>query len=348
MSSTNTAKVLSADELSLFCSQLGLMLHAGISSEDAVSALQEDASDPAARKLLDQMNEVLAEGGTLSAALKEAKIFPDYLIRMVEIGQNAGRLDQVLNALAVYYRREASTSASVRRAVAYPAVMSVLVAVVFLVLIVRVLPVFQQVFQQLGLSLSPLVQGLLLAGEAGKYIGAAVLILLAAGSLYLLARSRSANYTSVFSSGPLARGAVGKAVDRSRFVSALDLMLSSGLPLDESMDRAAQLLEGSALSPQLTACANKMLEGVDFTKAASECGLLDGMQTRLLSAGFRAGVLDQAMEELAARCQEQADVLLSRLLTRMEFILVVALCAAVGLVLLSVMLPLLGVLAAIG
>ena len=227
--------------------------------------------------------------------------------------------------------------------------MAILVALVFLVLVTRVLPVFQQVFNQLGVSLSPVAQGLLRAGEAGKYVGAALVALLAVGAAALLLLSRrQAKTARSLESRLLRRGAAGLAVDRSRFSSAMALMLSSGLPLDESMDRTVRLLEGAPLAPRLSACRTQMEDGVNFSKAVAACGILDGLQAGLLGAGFRAGVPEQAMEELAARCQAEADDALGRLLSKLEFSLVILLCAAVGLVLLSVMLPLLGVLAAIG
>lgn len=343
--SRSQPQTLSADALAVFCSQLARMLHAGIGSEEAVGILTECAEGEADRELLTKLHAGLLDGQSLSSALEASGYFPAYLIRMVEIGQTAGRLDQVLKALAAYYRRESATAASIRRAVVYPVAMAILVALVFLVLITRVLPVFQQVFVQLGVTLSPVARSLLRAGEAGKYLGGALLLLLAVGGIYLLLRSRRG---AMPGSGLLSRTETGRAVDRSRFISAMALMLSSGLPLDEAMDRTVRLLEGSALSQQLAACAGQMAEGTDFPRAASASGLLDSLQTSLLKVGFHSGVAEQTMEELAQRSQEEASERLSRLLSRMEFILVVALCGSVGLVLLSVMLPLLGVLSAIG
>ena len=158
---------LSADALSVFCYQLSLMMHAGIGSEEGVEVLAEDAADPRSKALLESLHAALLDGAPLSEALRASGAFPGYMVRMVEIGQAAGRLDQVLSALAAYYRRESETASAIRRAVLYPAVMAVLVAAVFLVLMTRVLPVFQQVFQQLGLTLSPAAQALMTAGTAG-------------------------------------------------------------------------------------------------------------------------------------------------------------------------------------
>ena len=311
--------------------------------------LAEDAADPGSKALLESLHAALLDGAPLSDALSASGAFPGYIVRMVEIGQAAGRLDQVLSALAAYYRRESETASAIHRAVLYPAFMAVLVAAVFLVLMTRVLPVFQQVFEQLGLTLSPAAQALMAAGTAGQYVGGALVVLLAVGAVVLLVLSRRQGAGArPMEARLLGRGRAAQAVDRSRFSSAMALMLSSGLPLDEAMERTVRLLEGSALSPALADCQARMEQGEDFHRAVTGCGLLDGLQAGLLGAGFCSGVPEQAMEELASRCQEEADERLSALLSRLEFALVLLLCVAVGLVLLSVMLHLLGVLTAIG
>lgn len=340
-------KSLTDDELAVFCYQLGLMVRSGIGSEESLAILEGDARDARARALLEQARSGLLDGLPLSGALERTGAFPDYLLRMLEIGQAAGRLEEVLWALSRYYTRQAETARTLRRAVAYPAVMAVLIAVVFLVLVARVLPVFQQVSAQLGVSLSPVAAALLRLGAAGKTISAvlcALLALCAVLLLFLFRSSRGAALAGRAFSGT----ASAKALDRSRFASVLSLMLSSGLPLDEALGRARALLSASALAPALERCAGLMEQGTPFPRAVEECGVFSGLEAGLLSAGFRAGASDKAMEELARRCQEEADERLSVLLARFEYALVAVLCLAVGLVLLSVMLPLLGVLSAIG
>lgn len=345
-------KSLTDDELAVFCYQLGLMVRSGIGSEESLAILEGDARDARARALLEQARSGLLDGLPLSGALERTGAFPDYLLRMLEIGQAAGRLEEVLWALSRYYTRQAETARTLRRAVAYPAVMAVLIAVVFLVLVARVLvarvlPVFQQVSAQLGVSLSPVAAALLRLGAAGKTISAvlcALLALCAVLLLFLFRSSRGAALAGRAFSGT----ASAKALDRSRFATVLSLMLSSGLPLDEALGRARALLSASALAPALERCAGLMEQGTPFPRAVEECGVFSGLEAGLLSAGFRAGASDKAMEELARRCQEEADERLSALLARFEYALVAVLCLAVGLVLLSVMLPLLGVLSAIG
>ncbi|MBC5732809.1 type II secretion system F family protein [Lawsonibacter hominis] len=340
-------ETLDDDTLSLFCSQLSLMLQAGIGVEEGAALLAGDADEPGQRTLLAGLRAGLDRGEPLSQALEATGGFPDYLLRMVEIGQASGRLDQVLAALGRYYARQADTRRALRRAVAYPAVMAVLIAVIFLVLVARVLPVFQQVFVQLGVELSPVAAALLRFGSAGQAVTAAAAVVLALCALLLVWLLRAQTGAAALS-GLFARTRAARALGRSWFASAMAMMLSSGVPLDEAMERTAGLLAGSPLAAPLADCRARMEQGEPFRKAVEQAGVLSGLSAGLLSAGERAGRTDQAMEELSQRCRQEADQALEQLLGRFEYALVAALCAAVALVLLSVMLPLLGVLSAVG
>lgn len=159
--SSRTTRSLTADELSVLCWQLSLLSRAGVPWTECAGLLLEDGQPPRVKAALTQLQGPLSEGVPLSSAMEAAGTFPPYLLRMVEIGQLSGRLDQVLSALSDYYRRESATLDAIRRAVTYPAVMAALIALVFLVLVSRVLPVFSQVFSQLGAGLSPVAAALL-------------------------------------------------------------------------------------------------------------------------------------------------------------------------------------------
>lgn len=102
-------ETLDDDTLSLFCSQLSLMLQAGIGVEEGAALLAGDADELGQRTLLAGLRAGLDRGEPLSQALEATGGFPDYLLRMVEIGQASGRLDQVLAALGRYYARQADT-----------------------------------------------------------------------------------------------------------------------------------------------------------------------------------------------------------------------------------------------
>ncbi len=335
-------KVLPDESLSAFFYQLALMTHAGISPEEGIFLLLEDAEEE--NNPMQKIHERLAEGEALSSAMRSSGLFPDYALRMLEIGELAGRQEQVLESLSAFYQREHSLKQSIHQAIAYPAVMAVLIGAVFLVLVGRVLPVFSGVFDQLGLSLSPVAAMLMRFGSVSKYIAGALSIALLAliAVLFVLYRAGKVKETSII------RGETARCVARSRFSSAMALMLSSGLPIDDAVERVQLMLADTPLAEAVRTCGTKLLEGMSFSQAAESCKIFPSLETGLLRAGCRAGVTDQAMEELARRCQAQAEERLGRFLGRFQYGLVIVLCVAVGLVLLSVMLPLLGVLATIG
>ncbi|MCC8122609.1 MAG: type II secretion system F family protein [Oscillospiraceae bacterium] len=337
---------LTDDELSNFCQQLSLLARAGITGEESIAMLLAETETTAKQQLYTDIHNDMLQGATLSAALQKSGAFPAYLVQMIEIGQTSGRAEQVLDALSTYYQREADTLRALRQTVAYPAGMSALIAVIVLILVARVLPVFQRVFEQLGVAASPTAAMLLQFGEAGKYIAivlAIVLIICAIWLFWMLFQKDARGFGTLFSKTEAAH-----CVDRSRFSSAMALMLASGLPLEASLERVCTLLKDSSLSGPIDVCYRQTIAGTPFPKAVADAKIFTGIEAGLLSTGFRAGIPDQTMEDLGRRSSAQASEFLNRTLIRFEYGLVVALCAAVALVLLSVMLPLLGVLSTIG
>ncbi len=141
---------LTNNEITYFCGQMAMILKAGISSMEGVSMLAEDADSEEGRAILKGICSVLEEGGSLHLALERAQVFPKYLLDMTEIGEQSGRLDEVMEALAAYYEREEAISKSIKNAVTYPLIMIGMMVAVILVLIIKVMPIFEQGYSQIG------------------------------------------------------------------------------------------------------------------------------------------------------------------------------------------------------
>ena len=141
---------LSNTEIASFCSQMAMILKSGISSIEGVSIMLQDARGSDEKELLTVMNDVLTHTGILHEALKKTGAFPGYLLNMVRIGEQTGRLDDVMQSLAEYYEKEASLAQTIKNAVTYPLIMIFMMILVIIVLITKVMPVFNQVFKQLG------------------------------------------------------------------------------------------------------------------------------------------------------------------------------------------------------
>ena len=334
-------KQLDANALDRISFQLSLLYRAGAPTEESLSLLSEDASASKHSPALAAMAKGLGEGLSLSAAARETGLFPRQYLTMLEVGEASGNLDEVLLALSHYYRRETGIQSALRRALIYPAVMAGLVLLLFVVMLTQVLPVFARVFQQMGVALPPLAQELMTLGQGSVFAAGVLCMLLLGATLWFL------SYRGQQRGLPVGRTAT-EAVVRGQFSFVMSMLLSSGLPFDRSLDYAEELLEGSRLSERLRHCRQMMEEGIPFAQAMEVSLVLTPLQTSLLAAGVRTGDAERAMDEVASRCAEESEEALTHFFTKLEFALVMLLCTSVGLVLLSVMLPLLGLISAIG
>ena len=166
-------------EIASFCSEMAMILKSGISSLEGVDLLREDAQTKAEKKLLDEIYQSVMDTGRLDQALEETKVFPEYLIRMTQIGEETGTLDEVMESLAEHYDREEAIRRSVRSAISYPLLMIGMMLVIIIILMTKVMPVFDQVFRQFGQEMTGFSRGILLAGNALSRYSAVFAVLLA-------------------------------------------------------------------------------------------------------------------------------------------------------------------------
>ena len=175
--------LISNDDIASLCLELSLLLHAGVSTGDALSLLAEEGDRGG---VLKAMAEQVDSGETLSAALRESGAFPTYVCGLVEVGERTGRTEEALSALSRYYEDRVRLARRVRSALLYPAVMLALMLVVIGVLLVKVLPIFDDVYASLGGRLTGVAAGLLTLGrwlEGAMPVLFAVLVVVAAAVL---------------------------------------------------------------------------------------------------------------------------------------------------------------------
>ena len=141
-------------QLASFCEQLSRIVSSGLPVSEGLSLLAEDAADAKTKDVLLSMMHSLESGSTFHDAISESHIFPAYVSDMVELGELSGKLDEVLSSLAHYYRREDSIREGLRDAVTYPLIMVCMMFCIILVLLLKVLPVFEQIYHGLGTELT--------------------------------------------------------------------------------------------------------------------------------------------------------------------------------------------------
>ena len=174
-------KPLTNLEIAEFCNQMHLMLSSGISAIEALTLLLEDAQNESEKELLEKMINTMESTGFFHEAADSVQVFPSYALHMIKLGEETGTLDKVLFALSSHYTREENLSNMIRSALTYPCIMLGMMALIIVVLLIKVMPVFSQVFEQLGQEMTGLSAALLKMGEMLKncsLVFAAVLIIL--------------------------------------------------------------------------------------------------------------------------------------------------------------------------
>ena len=337
---------LSNETLSSLCRQLAMLLRAGFPLSQGLELLAGDAETPADRELYRQLEELQREKGTFAPALEETGRFPEYMRRMVRLGEEAGRLDDVMASLADHYTREASLRDSVRGAVIYPIVMLAMLLGIMAVLLTRVMPVFDQVFAQLGTRLTGLSRVLMELGQSlrggGAVLAAAAQVLVGLG-FWLKGRPKLA--FPLLRAFPWSRELCEKTA-LCRLAGALSLALSSGLNTGYALELAGELTRDPDFCRRLAQARKDLEDSGDLTASLRSAGILTGAHSHLALVGSRTGALDDAFSRIAEECRVEADRSAAAAIALIEPTLVAILSVLVGVVLLSVLAPMLGLLSA--
>ncbi len=223
---------LSHEEIASLCLELSLLLRAGVASGDALVLLAEE-SDPGFKEMLSQTADRMDGGAPLSEALRQTGRLPAYVCGLIEVGERSGRLEEALASLAGYYENRARLDRRIRSALLYPAVMLALMLAVIAVLLVKVLPIFDDVYASLGGRLSGLAGGLL---QLGRWLDGAMpvlWVLLALLAAFLGAFAASGGFREkILGLWRKSHGdkGVSRKMNDARLAQALAMGMASGLP----------------------------------------------------------------------------------------------------------------------
>lgn len=345
---TQTHSALTSAELSALFAQLRLVYRAGLTVVEGLDILS--ANLPAGREqaLLQELQKPVAEGAYLSEALRQTGRLPEYALSLLRIGEETGRMEETLQALQAYYEKRDELQSAVRSSLIYPLSMIGMVIVVVIVLLTQAMPIFQQVFAQLGLPMTGLALGLLDLGQglsrSALAIGGVVAALLLCYLLLRLTRRGRAALSTLFDRFPLTRG-LSLRLSAQRFAQAMGTLLSCGLQPDDALALTLPLLSSGRARAHVAALQAAMAQGTPFEEALLACGLLPGESQALVVMGFRSGAAGETLAQVGDHLTRRTEEQLAHLVAALEPTLVAILCVIVGLMLFSVMLPLIGILA---
>ena len=338
---------ISSSELSSFCSQVALILSAGLPIYDGMETLAETAKNTEYADLYQSASRGVNETGSLYQALKQDDRWPKYLVEMTGIGEQTGQLENVMNGLSEFYGREDRIRSSVVGAITYPLVLGAMLVLIVLIMLLKVLPVFRRVLNSMGVAMTQSGAALMKLGAIVGWVVLALVGIVVLGVLVCVILMRTSARGSVlaflYRLFPPVRS-LSMKLSSARVASVLSMMLHSGFPTGEAFRLMPTILSDDGAADRVEGIRRELDAGGSFADAISHSGLFDGLHDRMIRMGVAAGREDQVMARIAGLYEEQVEDGISRLVSIIEPTLIALLSVVIGAVLLSVMLPMAGIL----
>lgn len=344
-------RAVSHEEIAAFCEQVSMLLQAGVPLAQSMDTILGDMPGGGLREVYGIVARQVGETGLLSAGLEDAGVFPDYLVRMVKIGEKAGRLDDTLSSLALHYDRLQTFQNQIRSAVLYPMILIGIMAGVIFILMNNVMPVFRQVYTQLGSGTTGSANAAMDFGWTAGIVIFIVLVALFALIAVALGIWRSKRggeaLSGFFTRFPPTRNISAK-IATGKFASAMAIQLVSGIPPEPAVEMAAAAVDNPSVLAKIEKSRQLAAESLSWGKAIDQCGIFSGTENRLVKIGLKSGSLDKAMQRIAEVYDEEVETAFGRVSGVIEPVMVAILSGVIGVLLVSVMLPLVNIMSMIG
>lgn len=337
-------------ELSYMCSQISWMLESAIPLEEGIAVICENTENPEQKQMLQHVCDLIAQNGSFSQSVNESGYFPPYMVHMVEIGKKTGKLDEIMARLAIYYEREDQLIQQVKSALTYPLVLILMIAVILGVLTNKILPVFLQVLDGLSDDYSAGSFHAVNLGIAAGHFAVVSMLLIGFIILFVLLISGTPKGRAYSLTLAIRLPFLTKIInleDSAQFASALSILLSSGYDVSEALHLLPNILQNPRNLVNAKKAALAVEGGTSLTTALQQTGLFTGVHFSMLRAGESTGNLEKVLNKIAEKNNDEAMELISRRIAFIEPLLVGLVSVIIGTLLLSVMLPLIGIMSSI-
>ncbi len=338
---------LEARELSNFFEQLTMYLKSGISSWEAMLLISQNESNVEHKDLFDFIFDDFSGGNPFSEAITHSGAFPEYAIGMIRIGEQTGRMEEVSEALTQFYRDRQTLQKLVRKALVYPSLMAAMILVVILVMLTQVMPIFQDVFIQLGLSINPVSAFLLDLGNVFNQYGAtiAIVIFCIIGILIVLSlTSAGKGFIKKLVEKSVITKKLSRAEATTKFAFSMSILMNTGVEMISAFDFVHSIVGNEYIKQIISNMKQDLENGEALLDVLTKYDLFTRESKGMITAGVRCGNMSEMLMSVSDKYHEDVQEKTEKLLAIVEPILLAILCALVGMVMLSVVLPLVGML----
>lgn len=337
-----------AREITVMARQLATMIASGLSLVRALHVLSEQTENSLLRRSINAVREDVTAGLAFSQALaKHPKVFSELFVSMVRAGETGGNLDEVLERIAVQLEKDDNLRRTVRAAMVYPLVIAGLAVLVLIGMVLFIIPVFATMYSDLGGELPGLTQFMInLSGAMRSYWYLFLAAPMAMAWLFVRwKRSRAGQKTwdRMKLRMPFRIGGIVRKIAIARFSRTLGTLTASGVPILLALKITASTAGNRVISDPMDGVVERVKEGQPLALPLAATGVFPPMVTHMLAVGEETGALDAMLHKLADFYDDEVAAQLKSLTSLIEPLMMMVVGAIVGVVVISLYLPMFGI-----
>ena len=339
--------------LTQFTRQLATLVNAGLPLRRGIEVLKRQMKDPQMQEALNGISENIAAGGTFSESLTQyPKIFDNLYVNMVKAGEAGGVLEVVLGRLAEVAEKSERIKNKVKGAMIYPIVVLVAAVGITAFLLIAVIPKFQQVFNDMlnGQALPAITQYVIAASEFvqhnGLQIAAAVVALIVLKKI-VGKTEKGAYFYDVLALKMPVTGTLAQRSAVSKFTRTLGTLLSSGVPILQSLTITRDTTGNRVLSNAIQNVHDSVKEGESMTQPLSQCKVFPPMVVSMVEVGEETGALADMLTRIANTYDDEVDNAVAGMTAAIEPALIIVLAVVVGTIVIAMFLPMIKIISSV-
>jgi len=330
-------------DLVVFSWQFATMIGSGIPLISCLGALKDQTESPELARVIGEIRQRVQDGQSLSSSMaRYPHIFPHTMVSLIRAGESGGFLEVALERIAIQMDKEAELRQKVRSAFVYPALVVGLAVVIVAFLLAFVIPVFAQVYRSAGLELPGITLALIaISGFFGRFwwaLALGVMGLVVGVRAYARSEKGKPKWDGLKLKLPLLGGLIRK-LSVSRALRVLGTLISTGVPMVQALEDAARVAENHVIASALRIATLGVTEGRELADPLESSGQFPPMVIQMVAAGEQSGDLGGMMGKVADFYDRDIEYAVKRLTPVMEFALIVVVGAIVGLVAISMYMP---------
>lgn len=337
-------------DLTIFYRQFATMINAGVSLVRCLDVLEQQTSNVALKEIIRDIQSEVEGGATLSRAMtKYPRVFNELATGLVRAGEVGGVLDETLERLAGFVEKDLELRQKIKSAMTYPVLVMITAVVIVSVLVTFILPKFMQLFLDLGMTESDFPAPTRLLMNISHFfmdqwyivIGIIVGLWIAIGRIKRTKTGK--RYWDTIALKVPVFGSLNHKIAVSRFARTLSTLLSSGVPILQAMETVAGTVANDIMADAILLSRASIREGDTIAAPLAESRMFPPMVVQMITIGEETGQLDAMLEKVAVFYEREVDAAVDSLTAAIEPIMIVCLGFVVGFIVISMFLPLIGV-----